>query len=197
LLLLADPLQLPTAWTLDQVYHASSAVLEKLSAHKQNPGFLAEFTMPQQPVLDRTLGGMVLYKVADPGNAGTLIRSAAAFGWRQVLLLGSVDPYASKVVQASVGALAGVALHTCSAETNLGFLDGGAPLAGLVLNGGRDPRQMPAQSRWLVVGSEAHGIEAHDVSRCQELISIPMQTGVESLNAAVAGSIAACCLGMR
>lgn len=195
-LLLGAEQDLPARWTAAETYEVSQAVLEKLSSHRQQPGYLAVFAMPEPAPLDKALGGLVLYHVADPGNVGTLIRSAAAFGWQQVVLLATADPWSPKVVQASVGALAGIRLHSLSSDSDLEQLGDELPRAALVLAGGSDPRQMPQQPRWLIVGSEAHGITPDVIATCSERVSIPMQAATESLNAAVAGSIAACCLGI-
>ncbi len=194
-LLLRKDREAPKTWRSEETFSASNAVLQKLTNHKNEPGYLAEFSMPEQSSLDPQLGGLVLYKISDPGNAGTLIRSAAAFGWQQVLLVAGVDPYAPKVVQASVGAIAGIQIHAVSEVDGVSALQNGADLAALVVDGGQDPKQMPAKARWLVIGSEAHGLPDDILGQCQEQISIPMASQVESLNAAVAGSIVACTLG--
>jgi tRNA G18 (ribose-2'-O)-methylase SpoU len=133
---------------------------------------------------------LVLQGIADPGNLGTLIRCAAAFAIRQVVLVGGSDPFAHKVVQASAGELATVALHRFDPSDGLKSLAGGAPCCALMVRAGVDPADLPRRPRWLVVGSEAHGLDEVTLAACAERVTLPMPGGTESLNAAMAGAIA-------
>jgi len=158
----------------------------RASAASTPSGFLASFALPDPGGIDAAAGGLVLAGVADPGNLGTLLRTAAAFAVGQVVCLGGADPYGPKAVQASAGALAAIRLFR---------LDGWSALAGgrltaLVPRGGVAPGTLPAGRRWLVVGGEADGIPAEGLAACGERLSLPMPGAVESLNAAVAGAIA-------
>lgn len=132
---------------------------------------------------------LLLADVNDPGNAGTLLRSAEAFGVRGVIFgsLGA-DPHLPKVVRAAMGALfrmpmavaqpaeAGPVLHGWEVT---GLAADGAPLASLAWG----PKSV------LAVGNERHGLGRWE-PLCTRVGSIPMQGQAESLNAAVAGSIA-------
>ena len=144
-------------------------------------------TVPSAPLL-------VLDAIQDPGNVGTLVRSAVAFGWRGVLALdGTVDPWSSKAVRASAGtafripiARSGVAealeyLHkedvrllVASAEGPAVADVGGSAAAGALA---------------LVLGNEGAGVRDAVREVSQGTISVPMRGPVESLNAGVAGSI--------
>ncbi|MEO6836072.1 MAG: RNA methyltransferase [Candidatus Tumulicola sp.] len=133
---------------------------------------------------------LVLGDLNDPGNAGTLLRSADAFGARGVVFgrLG-VDPYHPKVVRGAMGALfrlrLGVAeppdLAAAAADgfTILGLRAGGEPLDGFV---------WPARSA-VVIGHERGGLGRWD-GACDRHVGIPMARPADSLNAAIAGSIA-------
>ncbi len=134
---------------------------------------------------------LVLADVNDPGNAGTLLRSAEAFGAGGAIFgrLG-VDPYHPKVVRAAMGAIFRLRL----AEADPVTLTEAAAAAGCqVLGldaGGEDLRAMPpASRRALVVGHERRGLGPWEAA-CTRRIAIPMAGPTESLNAAVAGSIA-------
>lgn len=183
-----DGEEVPPHWP--EVRGVSARVLDKLSQTSTPSGYVAAFAPPPALPLDRAAGGLVLAEIGDPGNLGTLIRSAAAFGIKQVALVGGADPYAHKVVQATAGALAAVAIHQIAVADGLNALVGGATLCALVVSGGIDPDALAPTARWLVVGSEAHGIRAEWLPACSERLTLPMPGQVESLNAAVAGAIA-------
>lgn len=189
-LVLAQDLDLPPEWDGHTVTRAATAVMAKLSQADTPSGYLAAFALPPAPVLDLAAGGLVLHGIGDPGNLGTLIRCAAAFAIRQVVLIGGTDPFAHKVVQASAGELAMIALQRHEAGQGLAPLAGGAPCCALVVRGGSDPLDLPRRSRWLVVGSEAHGLDEVALAACAERVTLPMPGGTESLNAAMAGAIA-------
>jgi RNA methyltransferase, TrmH family len=189
-LIAAEEVDLPPSWAGHPVTRAAPAVLAKLSQASTPSGYLAAFALPPAPPLDPAAGGLVLHGIADPGNLGTLIRCAAAFAIKQVVLVGGADPYSHKVVQASAGELVMIDLHRYEAEQGLAMLAGGAACCALVVRGGRDPQDLPKQPRWLVVGSEAHGLDAAALAACSEHVTLPMPGGTESLNAAMAGAIA-------
>lgn len=177
---------IPAGWPDAQ--RVSARVLAKLSQAATPSGFIAAFPLPTPAPLEPSAGGLVLAGVADPGNVGTLIRSAAAFGIRQVVLAGGADPFGPKVVQSTAGALALVQIHQIASPEPL---SGGAPLCGLVVSGGTAPAALSRQPRWLVVGGEANGLPPEWLAACAERLTLPMPGGTESLNAAMAGSIAA------
>ena len=129
--------QIPPNWPTDRIRPAATRVLTRLSQASTPSGFLASFPLPAATAPDATLGGLCCVGVADPGNLGTLLRTAAAFGVRQVALAGGADPFSHKVVQASAGALAQVHLTTIDGPQPVA---GGAPLTALVVQGGITPR---------------------------------------------------------
>lgn len=136
---------------------------------------------------------LVLAGVADPGNAGTLVRSGEAAGVAGVVLTpGTVDLFAPKVVRASAGAVLRVPVV---AGAQVGELVDAAraaaiPLVGAVPAGGVPVDQADLVGAVaLVIGSEAHGVPADVEGALDATVSIPMEPTVESLNAAVAGSV--------
>jgi RNA methyltransferase, TrmH family len=145
--------------------------------------------------LERLLGLgtpiLVLADVADPANAGTLLRSADAFGCPGVVFgrLG-VDPYNPKVVRGAMGAL----FRVCVAVAEPADLDAAAEAAGFTVVGLAAQGEPLAQERWdvpvaLVVGHERRGL-GRWAPLCRRVLAIPMVPSAESLSAAVAGSIA-------
>ncbi len=185
-LLVRDGLDIPADWPT--AMRVSERVARRLSAAATSSGYLAAFPIPPPPAIDPAIGGLVLAGVSDPGNTGTILRSAAAFGIRQVVLAGGADPYGPKVVQASAGALGLLAVRRDDEPT---VLTGGAPLCALVVRDGRPPGDFAPGPRWLVVGGEADGVPPRWLAACSERLTLPMPGGTESLNAAVAGSLAA------
>lgn len=133
---------------------------------------------------------LALADLNDPGNVGTLVRSAWAFGARGVVAgrLGA-DPYHPKAVRAAMGALFRVPVALADPEELAQAAQaGGYALVGLAADGS-------ALSRWnrpsrcaVVVGHERGGLGRWE-ALCRQRVAIPMEPGAESLNAAVAGSI--------
>lgn len=134
---------------------------------------------------------LILDALQDPGNVGTLVRTAAALGLDGVVLLdGSVDPWNPKAVRSSAGAVFRCPLALRSADAVLERMErAGLPL--LVADaGGTDVAPPPWHGGWsLVVGSEGHGVRAAVRAVAATTVRVPMRGGVESLNAGVAGSI--------
>jgi RNA methyltransferase, TrmH family len=135
---------------------------------------------------------LVLPDLADPGNAGTLIRSAAAFGANAVCLgPHAVEPYNDKVVRASTGALFRVPLVIYGDWTSFARHARAADLAivGTAADGG-DVRSVTLPRRAaLLVGQERHGLAGVPAEDLAMVVGVPQAPGVESLNASVAGSI--------
>ena len=135
---------------------------------------------------------LVLDAVQDPGNVGTLLRSAEATGVTDVVCVsGTADLYSPKVVRAAMGAHFRLAmrqdLHWEEVDAALGPADNiyVADASGRMPYYAADWRQPSV----LIVGNEANGIGPEARARATKVISIPMASDVESLNAAVAGSV--------
>jgi RNA methyltransferase, TrmH family len=152
------------------------------------------------PGLDAALDGLgsralvlVLVGVNDPGNAGTLLRSADAAGADLVVLAGNaVDPYNPKCVRAAAGALfrARVVREAGAADALDGLRQRGIRCLGTVARGGTDyDRADLAGAVAVVLGSESHGLPAGLDARLDERVTIPMRGPAESLNVAMAGTV--------
>jgi TrmH family RNA methyltransferase len=127
--------------------------------------------------------GLALWHVADPGNVGTLIRTADAFGAFVALSSGCADPTSPKALRGSAGAIFRVPLR--------GFDDAPEPWIALVAEGGQPLDTVELGERaTFVLGAEREGLPSHVLERCNAVASIPMEEGAESLNVAVAGAIA-------
>ena len=136
---------------------------------------------------------LVLVDVADPGNAGTLLRAAEAAGAAAILFCGSsVDPSNAKCVRASAGALFHLPVASGGEVVAVLELLGrhGVRTAATVLHDGEpyDTVDLTGPVA-IVLGSEAHGLPAHVVAAVDERVTIPMEGRSESLNVAMAGSV--------
>ena len=126
---------------------------------------------------------LALWRVADPGNVGTLLRAADAFGAGIALSDGCADPTGPKAVRASMGSIFRVPLS--------GFDEPAGTRVALVPGGGIPlPELQLAGDAVLVLGAEREGLPAGVLERCEQRASIPQPGGAESLNVAMAGAIA-------
>lgn len=124
-----------------------------------------------------------LWHVADPGNLGTILRSADAFGASVALSAGCADPTGPKAVRASAGAVFRVPIA--------GFDEPGGRRVALVSEGGRPLAELdPGVPVSYVLGAEREGLPDDVIAACDESATILLAPGVESLNVAIAGAIA-------
>lgn len=127
---------------------------------------------------------LYLQGVGDPGNVGTIVRSAAALiGSGVVLGPDCADPFSPKAVRASMGSLFARAPLRAGVEATP------EPRAALVAHGGRGPEAL-AGAATLCLGSERDGLPAEVLSACAVAVTIPLRPGAESLNVAAAAAIA-------
>lgn len=167
-------------------------LFEKLSDVRNAQGILgvvrhlpAPFEIPDNGNL------LLLDNLRDPGNLGTLIRSAVGAGFSGVLLYGDcVEPFNPKVIRSTMGTFAYCPIHSIGdAELN-DLTDRGFALCVTTGLGGTNLYQTAFGKRnILVIGSEAHGASANLMQRATQKITIPLAAECESLNAAIAGSI--------
>jgi RNA methyltransferase, TrmH family len=128
--------------------------------------------------------GLALWRVGDPGNVGTLIRTADALGPAFVALsAGSADPTGPKALRASMGALFRVPI--------VPFDKAPGRRVALVAHGGVAPAELDLSGpTTFVLGAEREGLPEEVLAACDERATIPLALGAESLNVAVAGAIA-------
>jgi TrmH family RNA methyltransferase len=165
----------------------SERVLQRLSTTEspQSPAAVVEIP---DPVIPESGHVIVCWGLGDPGNMGTLIRTAAAFGMGFAVGPGCVDPWSPKVLRAAAGGH----FRTCvGSVADLSGL-GGRLLVATVARGGMPPGRLDAgRDSAVLVGDEAHGLPDEVVAAADVAVTIPMPGGMESLNAAVAGAIVA------
>jgi TrmH family RNA methyltransferase len=126
---------------------------------------------------------LALWRVGDPGNVGTLLRTADAFGAGVALSSGCADPTGPKSLRASAGAIFRVPVGS--------FEDAPRPWIALVAHGGTPLDQVPRHDRAsFVLGAEREGLPVDVLARCDAQATIPLAPSSESLNVAAAGAIA-------
>lgn len=165
----------------------SDNVLKKISTATTPSGMIAVFSYPSAP--SELTTGLVLSNISDPGNMGTLIRSATAFGSKSIVIIDGCDPFSPKVIQASAGTIAHIKLFQWSWQ-ELVQNKKDLKLCALVIEGGETPEQIKEKNLLLVVGNEAHGLPQSQINDCDIQLTLAMQESTESLNASMAGSIA-------
>jgi len=186
----------PSAGSPVRVSIVDERVMARLSDASTPPGIVAVVRTPR-PIGSLPSSGplVVLDHVSDPGNVGTLIRTAAAFGLGAVSI-GGADPFGPKAVRASAGMCYRTSVHRADRLADiLGDLKGeGRPLLGLAAEGestlSEAARSIPDSGFVLLVGAEPTGLGSEARSVLDASVRIPMQDGVESLNVAAAGAIA-------
>lgn len=136
---------------------------------------------------------LALEGVQDPGNVGTILRTADAFEADGLfLLMGCADLYSPKTLRASMGAAFRRPVWSCTLEELLPLLKGaGLPLVGTALREDTvDVRQADLSRAALLIGSEGRGLSQAALAACDQTVRIPMSERCESLNAAVAAAVA-------
>lgn len=163
-------------------------ILEKISGTKTPEPYLAEILLPTPSSLEGKTKLLALDGVSDPGNVGTLIRTALALGFEGVFLTkGSADPFMNKALRASKGAALHLPIQT-GTETKLLTLIKENQLTPYVADRKGEKDISFTSPLILILGSEAHG-PSQTLKEIGTLISIPMLGKTESLNVAVAGGI--------
>jgi TrmH family RNA methyltransferase len=184
------------------LFDLKEGVLEKLGSTRTPQPVIAVATIPPRPTIESLRGAgpvLVAVGVADPGNLGTLLRTAEAAGCAGVVCCGeSVDVYNPKVVRASAGAVFGVPIVAARpgvVNDPLDALDelraAGRKLYGAAAGGPSASSVDLTEPVALVLGNEAHGLSVEVLAAVDGLISIPMAGEVESLNVAMAGTVLA------
>lgn len=176
------------------VFIAADPLFEEISDTVTSQGLAGVMRLPQTD-LDRFLGagsfrGLLLDGIQDPGNLGTIIRTAEAMGFSFVLIpQGTTDPYGEKSVRASMGSIFHIPIiHSQNIALDLQLLkDTHYEVAGALLESSTPAHETPFASRLiLVVGSEGAGISKAVRTMLDYSVHIPMTGRVESLNAAAA-----------
>jgi TrmH family RNA methyltransferase len=169
----------------------SEQVLTSLASSVSPRGPVAVVSVPASGVLQAT-DSVVMWEISDPGNAGTIIRSAAAFGFQVIATVGCVDLWSPKVVRAAVGGHFRTPLVDIAHPVPQVLIEAGLRPFVAAAASSASPTEMneAAGPVAIIVGNEAHGVPEGVHHQAGVVpISLAMPGGTESLNAGVAASI--------
>lgn len=163
------------------------SLMQSLSDMKTPQGVIFICELPAQENARVHAGTLLLDRIQDPGNLGTILRTADAFGIPVALTNGCADPYSQKTLRASMGAVFRTAPKQIKLEQ---VLSSGVPLATTALTPqALDISEINLKDYLVVIGSEGQGVCPELLNASDKQIIIPMQPRCESLNAAVAAAI--------
>ena len=167
----------------------SESVFKSISSEKTPQGVLAVVKIPQIRLKSPEKACLLLDCLQDPGNLGTVIRTANAAGYDEIYLINCTDPYSPKAVRASMSGIFFVNLYQGTREEILRALEG-VPLVCADMDGENIFGFNPPERFCLCIGNEGSGISNEIKGRASYTVKIPMRNTCESLNAAVSAGIA-------
>ena len=173
------------------VYTVPEDVMASISPMEAPQGALFLCRLPEKTTFIPKPGMLLLDGIQDPGNLGTILRTADALEIPVALLEGCADPYSHKVVRASMGAVFRTPVQqTTWQEAMDSCAAAGIPVAVTALSDRAvDLRQADLTKMAVVIGSEGRGVRAEILENAQAELIIPMNSRCESLNAAIAAAI--------
>jgi len=174
-----------------RVVRVPEDVMQSISPMQTPQGALFLCRLPEKSAFVPKPGMLLLDGIQDPGNLGTILRTADAFNIPVALLEGCADPYSHKVVRASMGAVfRSPVQQTTWEEAKEICARRKIPVAVTALSDRAvDLRQAALGTMAVVIGSEGQGVRREILESAQAELIIPMQARCESLNAAVAAAI--------
>ena len=174
-----------------RVVEVPEDVMESISPMQTPQGALFICKLPEKTAFVPKAGMLLLDGIQDPGNLGTILRTADALEIPVALLEGCADPYSHKVVRASMGAVFRTpVVQTDWATAQQACRDAGVCVAVTALTDrAQDLRQAALERMAVVIGSEGRGVRKEILENAQAELIIPMNERCESLNAAIAAAI--------
>ena len=166
-------------------------VMASISPMEAPQGALFLCRLPEKEKFVPEAGMLILDGIQDPGNIGTILRTADALEIPVVLLEGCADPYSHKVVRASMGAVFRTAVKQSTwAEVQTACKAAGVPIAVTALSDrAKDIREADLRQMAVVIGSEGRGVRKEILENADHELIIPMNPRCESLNAGIAAAI--------
>lgn len=166
-------------------------VMASISPMQTPQGALFVCRLPEKKAFAPQPGMLLLDGIQDPGNLGTILRTADALGVSVALLDGCADPFSHKVVRASMGAVfRNVPVQVGWQQALDGCKEAGIPVAVTALSDrAKDIRSAQLEKMAVVIGSEGQGVRREILDAAGGELIIPMNENCESLNAAIAAAI--------
>ena len=166
-------------------------VMASISPMETPQGALFLCRLPEKTAFQPKAGMLLLDGIQDPGNIGTILRTADALDIPVALLEGCADPYSHKVVRASMGAVFRTpVIQTTWEEARASCTQAGIPIAVTALSDqSQDLRSAALNHMAVVIGSEGRGVRQEVLDAADVQLIIPMNPHCESLNAAIAAAI--------
>lgn len=174
---------------LVDIYAVSDAIMKSVADTESPYGIAAVCSMPDMGFAMPQGKALLLDRVSDPGNMGTVLRTAAACDFCDVYLLDTADIFSPKVIRASLGALFRLRLHRVDEDTAIDLVRDTNSIA-LDMDGENILKSNLGDNMLFVAGNEAHGIRKCLLSEAKRVCSLPMKNQIESLNVAVAAAVA-------
>jgi TrmH family RNA methyltransferase len=174
-----------------RVVRVPEEIMAYISPMETPQGALFLCRLPEKKAFVPQKGMLLLDGIQDPGNLGTILRTADALDIPVALLEGCADPFSHKVVRASMGAVFRVVpVQTTWEEAKAALKEAGIPVGVTALSDrARDLRQTDLSGMAVVIGSEGRGVRQEVLDSADAELIIPMNPHCESLNAAVAATI--------
>jgi len=174
-----------------RVVYVPEDVMESISPMQTPQGALFLCRLPEKQSFSPVPGMLLLDGIQDPGNLGTILRTADALQVPVALLEGCADPYSHKVVRSSMGAVFRTpVVQTTWQEVKEACKRSGIPVAVTALSDrAQDIRNADLKTMAVVIGSEGQGVRQEILESTQAELIIPMSEHCESLNAAIAAAI--------
>ena len=166
----------------------TDSILEYLSEEMTPQGALAVIKIPNQEVKKPNGNAIILDGVSNPGNVGTIIRTANAFGYKDIYLINCADAYSGKTVRSSMSGIYFVNLYKTTYSEIKSVLNGYKIIVADMSGESLDEFKVDGNFA-IVVGNEGNGISKEMFEMADKVVKIPMDEHAESLNVAVASSI--------
>lgn len=188
--ILSDDVQMELPTDVN-VVRVPEDVMAYISPMETPQGAIFLCRLPEAKSFEASAGMLILDGIQDPGNLGTILRTADALDVPVVLLDGCADPYGHKVVRASMGAVFRVQpVQSHWGQVKEACTNAGIPVAVTALSDkAKDIRNADLASMAVVIGSEGRGVRPEILVQADAQLIIPMNAHCESLNAAVAATI--------
>lgn len=174
------------------LYCVSDNVFLKLSKMEAPEGIITVCAIPEKRQLISGTGRLILNNISDPGNMGTIIRTADAFGIKEIIIGDNcVDVYNPKTVRAAMGSIFRVGLiFVATAEAIKKTKQSGMKVFAAVLDSNAEKINGEVlRNSCVVIGNESNGLPYDIIELCTGKVTIPMRGRAESLNASIAAGI--------